>query len=373
MDEFILPSFLNNQSADEIHERMLSVLPDEMDKGEGGFPWDFTRPTAIEIARMAEYILPEAIKNLTPLWAYAPILDYHANNKTLPRRSAECAKVIITVSGKANTIIPKGSKFATQATAESAAIEFASDEEQIIPPLGSIDISATAVIGGQSGNVTAGSIKLLSVPIEGIESVTNANAASGGFDEESDEDLRNRIADYDRNLEWSYIGSKQDYKRWAESVAGVGNAVVVEPEDDSGEITILITDTSGAPADSALCNKVFDFIMRPDDKAQRLAPINAKLSITGPTVVTINIDATIILTEDYTIEMVKDSFVTRLQEYLKDIKDTVYYNKVLSILVETNGVRDVSSLMVNDVKTNISIASGSIASTNASKVVLSNG
>ena len=372
MDEFILPSFLDNQSADEIHERMLSVLPKDMDKGEGGFPWDFTRPTAIEIARMTEYVLTEAIKNLTPLWAYAPILDYHANNKMLPRREAVCAKVVITVAGKANTVIPKGCVFATQATAENPSIEFASDEEQTIPSLGTVDINATAVVGGENGNVTAGSIKLLSIPIEGVESVTNTEAASGGVDEENDEELRNRILDFDRNLEWSYIGSTQDYKRWTESVAGVGSAVIVEPTDDSGLITILITDSSGAPADSELCNKVFNFIMRPDDKAQRLAPINAQISVTGPTVVAINIEATIILTEDYTIEMVKDSFVTRLQEYLKEITDTVYYNKVLSILVETNGVKDVSSLMVNDVKTNISIASGSIASTNASKVVLSN-
>ena len=48
-EEMELPDFLENSSEDEIHEKMLGNLPEDIDKSEGGFPWDFTRPTAIEI------------------------------------------------------------------------------------------------------------------------------------------------------------------------------------------------------------------------------------------------------------------------------------------------------------------------------------
>ena len=37
-EEMELPDFLENSSEDEIHEKMLGNLPDDIDKAEGGFP-----------------------------------------------------------------------------------------------------------------------------------------------------------------------------------------------------------------------------------------------------------------------------------------------------------------------------------------------
>lgn len=65
-EELELPDFLNNSSEEEIHEKMLGNLPEDIDKSEGGFPWDFTRPTAIEIAELKEYVLVEVLKSLSP-------------------------------------------------------------------------------------------------------------------------------------------------------------------------------------------------------------------------------------------------------------------------------------------------------------------
>ena len=56
-EEMELPDFLENSSEDEIHEKMLGNLPDDIDKAEGGFPWDFTRPTAIEYQNLKSTFL----------------------------------------------------------------------------------------------------------------------------------------------------------------------------------------------------------------------------------------------------------------------------------------------------------------------------
>ena len=45
---FTVPDFVKNNSADEIHRRMMSSLPDDIDDTPGGFPSDFTKPAAIE-------------------------------------------------------------------------------------------------------------------------------------------------------------------------------------------------------------------------------------------------------------------------------------------------------------------------------------
>ena len=51
--EFKAPSFLNDQDAETIHKRMMEELPPDIDDTEGGFPWDFTKPTALEKSRDA--------------------------------------------------------------------------------------------------------------------------------------------------------------------------------------------------------------------------------------------------------------------------------------------------------------------------------
>ena len=48
------PPFLQGQSADQIHSRMLENLPADIDKSQGNIPWDFTRPSALEKAEFEE-------------------------------------------------------------------------------------------------------------------------------------------------------------------------------------------------------------------------------------------------------------------------------------------------------------------------------
>ena len=46
--EFNRPEFLEGNSAEEIHERMMNNLPDDIDDMPGGFPYDMTMPAALE-------------------------------------------------------------------------------------------------------------------------------------------------------------------------------------------------------------------------------------------------------------------------------------------------------------------------------------
>lgn len=41
-EDFTLPAFLQDCDVDTIHQRMMDMLPDDIDKTEAGFPWDFT-------------------------------------------------------------------------------------------------------------------------------------------------------------------------------------------------------------------------------------------------------------------------------------------------------------------------------------------
>ena len=75
--EFKIPAFLENQSIDDIHLRMMENLPYDIDTSEGGHPWNLTYPPAYEKAFLVEYIMTESIKLIFPKFAenYAEIME----------------------------------------------------------------------------------------------------------------------------------------------------------------------------------------------------------------------------------------------------------------------------------------------------------
>lgn len=60
------------------------------------------------------------------------------------------------------------------------------------------------------------------------------------FQKETDDELRERIMEANEQMDDSYIGNESDYKRWAESVAGIGTAIVV-PEWNGPEAHLYLT------------------------------------------------------------------------------------------------------------------------------------
>ena len=365
-EELELPDFLNNSSEKEIHEKMLSNLPEDIDKSEGGFPWDFTRPTAIEIAELKEYVLVEVLKSLSPVTCEESyLLDYHADGRGLVRRESVNATGYVTVTAKAGLVIPLGYGFSTEADDEGNTIDFVTTEEVTVDSLGNAKIPIEAAEGGSASNVGVNAIVLHTGDETGelldeIISVTNEEAVTGGLDEEDDDTLRERIVEYDRSHDISYVGNVADYKRWALSVPGVGAVTVIPAKDDSGIIKIILMDQNGVPASKQIQDAVYDYIMRPDSESDRLAPPNAVLEITAPETVVVNISAVVYLREAE-IGDVQNDLKAALQSYLLNVSSNdsaVRISAINSILGSVSGIYDYDSVQINGVSKNVDLESG---------------
>ena len=365
-EELELPDFLNNSSEEEIHEKMLSNLPEDIDKSEGGFPWDFTRPTAIEIAELKEYVLVEVLKSLSPVTCEESyLLDYHADGRGLVRRESVNATGYVTVTAKAGLVIPLGYGFSTEADDEGNTIDFVTTEEVTVDSLGNAKIPIEAAEGGSASNVGVNTIVLHNGDETGelldeIISVTNEEAVTGGLDEEDDDTLRERIVEYDRSHDISYVGNVADYKRWALSVPGVGAVTVIPAKDDSGIIKIILMDQNGVPASKQIQDAVYNYIMRPDSESDRLAPPNAVLEITAPETVVVNISAVVYLREAE-IGDVQNDLKAALQSYLLNVSSNdsaVRISAINSILGAVSGIYDYDSVQINGVSKNVDLESG---------------
>lgn len=360
---FVIPEFLQNYSTEKILSEMLQKLPDNISKEENGWVCDLFYPVAIAFSRAIEFTLVEAIKNIVPKYSYGDILLGHGENRNLFLKQASHAKAMLTIKGIMGTKIPESFAFSTVSTPEQSGIVFYTLEECEIAETGIAEVECVCTEAGKKGNVAAETILLMVKPMKGIVSVVNKEKAYGGFEQETEDSFRQRIAEFDASLGNSFVGSPADYRRWALEVAGVGAAHVISAKDDTGLVTIVLTDSDGMPSQQSVCKEVENHIMRYDSWYERLAPINAYLRVIPAEPIPIQVSAIVELEQGYDIEQVKQTFLQHLKEYLKTeyAHTEVKYAEVGAVLINTEGVWDYQELKVNDGVVNIDIAEYCVA------------
>ena len=370
-DTFVIPEFLKNYSTEEVIARMLKVLPDTISKEENGWVCDLFYPVAIALSRAVEFTLTEAVRNIIPKYSYGEILQGHGENRNLFLKEATYAKAILTITGIPGTKIPQGFDFSTASTPEESGIIFYTMKECEIAEIGVTEVESVCFIAGKKGNVAAESIILLAKPMKGVISVVNKEKAYGGFEQETEDSFRQRIAEFDANLGNSFVGSPADYRRWALEVAGVGGANVISAQDDTGLVTIVLTDNENMPATQVICQEVENHIMRYDDWYQRLAPINAFLKVIPAEPITIKVEAIVELEYGYEKEKVKKAFLENLQSYLRteEAHTEIKYAEIGATLINTQGVWDYKQLKLNERTENIEISERCVAVTEDGDVI----
>lgn len=368
---FIPPDFLQNQSVEDIHKRMMQTFPADIDRSEGGFPWDFTRPTANEKAELVGYALTNTIRAIFAQWCEDYLLDFHADRNGMVRKPAEYARAILTITGEEGTEIPAGFVVSTAATYNRPSVSFTFDTD-IVLGAGETRAAITAAEAGAASNVGAHTIIIVDAPIKGLKTIDNLDPATGGIDRESSDALRQRVLEHERSQGVSYVGSNADYRRWALEVPGVGSVQVQGGEEGDNTVKLILTGSDGKPASEEVQQAVHDHIMRPDDRSQRLAGVNDLLIITPATALPITVSAKLVLDGTATIESITEELRLRLAAYYADSdeKTIVRYSHIGSEIISCAGVTDYSALQINGGVDNILVAVGEIPVTESADITL---
>lgn len=389
MADYETPLFLQNRSTDELYEKIKTILPKDIDLSEGGHGWNMTRPIALIGAEICEFILPEVLKLILPEWSYGTFLEGHAKGRGIYPREAVAASGEITITGKVDSTIPAGSLFSVPSVNGEPSIDYATIEDATIPKpeegnedTNSVKVGIVCTQTGKIGNTGANTIILASSKLTGITAVTNEAEIEGGKERESDAELLAKIEEYDKTQGYSFVGNESDYIRWAKE-AGAGSVSVISAEDESGLVTLIITDTDGSLPGEPLKDAVYNHIMRPDDKEARLAPIGAFLSVVGPATCDISIMATIELDPTSTIEAVKKDFAAQVALYLAEALDEgeIKYTQIWAVLAGISGVADFKDLKIGEITasgvtygtSNISLTDRQLPTVSADNLLLTAG
>lgn len=308
---------------------------------EGTFAFDDLAANSVEFQNIQAEIelLIEAAFAQTSWGEYLDKLADELGNG-MKRRAATHAVVTLTLSGTAGTEVSSEALFATDGK-----INFTTTEVCTIGEDGSGTVKAEAQTAGVDGNVKAGTIVKIPVSIYGVSSVTNKEDAYNGYDEETDEELRERLLFRLRRPITS--GNANEYVDWAESVAGVGAAKCVPIWNGNGTVKVIIVDANNDRANEKLLNDVKTHI-------ETVRPIGASVTVTTPEILSINVSATVTTSDaDY-----MEKITTALNDYFRKEGFNSNYVSIAhigKIMLESGAIDDYESLKINDGISNITV------------------
>lgn len=363
-----LPEIFSEEDEETIHERVLDSVPGKFDKTEGSFIWDMTRPPSMEIAQVIEFHFPLLISVMFPQFAEDIFLDYHGGHVGVIRRKATKSTGKIKVKGSKDTFIPEGTTVMTDEVDE-ASIEFVTREDATINDSNEAVIPIEAVESGSIGNVAADTIRNFLTPISGVTDIRNESETKNGYDEESDEDYRERVMTGNRTQ--SFTGNRTDYESWAKEIEGVGQVIVIPEADGPGTVNVLISASDGSIATKELIENVQEHIAPDGRDGGGLAPIGAKVKITGIEGYTVNVNIIgLDISRDYDTDDVIESIKSSIDRYLSDVNHAssesdqqakIIHAKIFSKIVAVSGVNDIDNVEINGTTSNITLDNGEIA------------
>ena len=280
----------------------------------------------------------------------------------LTRREGTKARGSVTFTGTAGTVISAGTAFLT-----ATGLEFTLLAGVTIGGGGTAVGELEAAQVGGAYNIAPNTLTRMYINLPGLTGYENGQG-EGGTDQESDEALYARIAAARQRPDTS--GNGWDYQDWAMEVPGVGAVKVVELAHGPGTVGLTLVDSNYQGAGEEIVEGVSQLIQSPGHR-----PVGADVSVVGASDLDINVSATVVVS-DTTPGEVQTALIEALTDYCKtltgqkygevyyrpedDLPYTLYYNRVLALLLTIPGVQNFTALTVNGGTVDISIPAASV-------------
>lgn len=336
---------------DTIIERMLAKIPDDIDKREGSIIYDAISPAAAEIAQM--YIL---LKNNIDLvfadTAVGEYLDRLANQIGITREEA-------TYSIKKGTFYNENDELMDINIGERFSIS-----EFIFKATEKIS-TGTYKMQCETAGADSNSITGTLLPVNYIENLAKAELTEvliPGEDEEDDDSLRARY--YEKTSEQGFGGNVIDYQNRTKKIAGVGAVKVTPVWNGPGTVKLTILDSDYNKASDILIQEVQNEICpNLEETGLGIAPIGHKVTVDTASEVNISIVSKVTLSEtanrDNTlneiIKQINNYFLTLKQAWENQETTIIRKSQIESIMLNADGVIDVTSTAINEKPSNIEL------------------
>ncbi len=323
---------------EQIVNRMLSAVPQNVDKREGSILYDAICGAALELANM--YVELDVVLNET----FADT----ASREYLIRRAAERglspeAATNAVLRGEFNIDVPLGSRFSLE---ELNYVAFEKISDGVF--------RLRCETPGEIGNKRLGDL----IPIDYIEGLTSAKLTEllvPGEDEEDTEVFRKRYLDSLTSI--AFGGNQADYKQKVSAIDGVGGVKVVPAFYGAGTVQLILKDSDMGVPSAELVAEVQEAVDPTSKTGQGvgIAPIGHKVTVEGAEWTTLNIATTITYQSGWGWAMVGNSVEKAIDEYFMELRTrwpddgaiVVRISQIEMRLLNLPGVLDVTGTTIN--------------------------
>lgn len=344
-----MPLF-DNETPEVVRDRILSRMSSELDTREGSFAFDVVAPVAFELWRQ-KMTMEELLSAFYIDETSGKYLDPHANLVGLARKEGAPAAAVMSFAGRDGLVIPAGTVFFSD-----TGKEFMLEKDATIQDGVAVGRVVAAQVG-EAYNVDAGSINQMLRNLSGLNEYTN-EAAAGGADPERDTALFGRIDQKRKNPATS--SNEAHYREWALEVDGIGDCRVDRLWAGNGTVRVVVVGYGYDPVDETVVAAVAENI-----EAKRA--VGAHVTVISAGGASIDVAATLVVDPSSTLAAVKATFSELLTAYLqesiaqvfklndRDVRCTIYYNRIAALLMSVDGVIDYADLTVNGGTDNITL------------------
>lgn len=208
------------------------------------------------------------------------------------------------------------------------------------------------------------------IPVRNMTELTSATLGAmyaAGTDEESDDDLRSRwqAALSTPSENWN----AQQFRTTCESYDGVGRAIITALAYGPCTVKALVISSEGTAPPASLIEQMQEE-MDPGSEGlgQGLVVLGCKFYAEAAKEESFDYEFNAVLSFGYTLESVEEAVRGKLIEYMKGVAlDTpdsedmvVQYMKVIGILANIEGIKDLAGLTINGVAGNVALDADSV-------------
>jgi uncharacterized phage protein gp47/JayE len=341
----------------------LSQVPNTLDKREGSIIYDAIAPACYALAGI--YMeLRQMAQQTYIISANGSYLDLRVQEQGITRYAATYAikKATFKNSNSEAISVPIGSRFSTivdSNTVNYAVTDMYKDEFGDTVP-GTYQLTCETL--GTIGNSYTGNLLPISY-ISGLASAVMSDIIVPARDLEADEDLRQRYIDKVNSRPFG--GNIAQYREMFLGIDGIGDCQIYPVWNGGGTVKVSIIDSNYQPATTEFISIVQDLV-DPDSTPELqgtgigMAPIDHKVTITTPNVVTCDIESTVTLLQGYTLPQVEPLIRSALGNYLNILRGTwgnatqlneyslaVYVSQVVAAIIGASGVANATNTTVN--------------------------
>lgn len=323
----------------ESYESILKRMQTKFEE-EAGFSADDASDVGIRLKVLSGEIY-SAMSNLEwikremfPQTASLGQLDKHAEQRGLKRKSAVNSKgklkFSINEASDSDISIPKGTICATSGV---NSIRFITLDDAVISA-GNLyaEVTAQSEEAGKASNANSGTVTIMVTFVQGVDSVTNASAFTGGADEETDEELRKRLIESYRNV--SNGTNVAFYKDFVLQYDGVNSASVEKLARGTGTLDVYVCG-KGAQVSASLLSQI-------NSDIQKVREINIDVDVVNAELVSVNVYFSLAVESGYDKTSVQNACKQAIKDYFLTlgIGDGVYLSAVSNVIYGVEGVKN---------------------------------